>query len=404
MGKRKVLFPETLGRAHKLENDGQATTVYFDAFANDFMDDPLIGLTGAIAEQLPAAPRDRISQVKQAAARLARPAARIGLAAVSAGATELAGPILDAVIAAGGKEAEKASKEFWRRETGRQLAMQQFRNGLEQLTAPSTEDADDARPLIVVVDELDRCRPDYALSVLETIKHFFAVPRVHFVLGVNLRALEQMVRARYGGEIDAHDYLKRFVTLSMELPEHVDPHGDQQAQIRYLEAMVRQIGVEGSLRSDVSAALTFVMRSRQVSLRDIERILTRLVLLPLDEPWQDYLPGWRTLIVGTVLFQVIEPDVFRKEMHGQLKVDDIHAFYGITADMLDREAGRSEGYDRLAHRLHMEWSFAITGKVEGLANIQSVAERFDSWGETDHSRILPGLMRKYFSTFKQLDG
>ena len=78
--------------------------------------------------------------------------------------------------------------------------MYAFRLTLEELTKP-----DDAKPikLVIVVDELDRCRPDYALSLLEIIKHFFNVEGVHFVLGVNLSELQNIVRARYGRNIKA---------------------------------------------------------------------------------------------------------------------------------------------------------------------------------------------------------
>lgn len=187
-GSGKSHFLKRWVGAHRLENGGAATTIYFDAFANDFLDDPLIALTGAIGERLPAGKeRDHWKTAKTVAYKLTRPLLRLGAAAATAGATELAGPVLDAVIEAGGKEAEKAAEDFWRREDGRKAAMLKFQECLAQLTETGA-------PLIVVIDELDRCRPDYALSVLEVIKHFFAVPRVHFVMGVNLDALEHIVR------------------------------------------------------------------------------------------------------------------------------------------------------------------------------------------------------------------
>ncbi|MFV0408133.1 MAG: P-loop NTPase fold protein [Paracoccus sp. (in: a-proteobacteria)] len=197
-GSGKSHFLKRRVGAHQLENRGRAATVYFDAFANDFLNDPLIGLTGAIAERLPDAKPNALKAVKGAAAKLVRSILRMTAAAVTAGATEITGPAPDAMIANGGKEADKAIDVFWRRAEGRKAAMQQFQKALEQLTAPSASDQDDTKPLIVVIDELDRCRPDYALAVLKTIRHFFSVPHAHFVLGVNLDALEHMVRARYG--------------------------------------------------------------------------------------------------------------------------------------------------------------------------------------------------------------
>ena len=95
---------------------------------------------------------------------------------------------------------DKDAKQFWDVHHAKIAAMDAFRLTLEELTKP-----DDAKPikLVIMVDELDRCRPDYALSLLEIIKHFFNVEGVHFVLGVNLSELQNIVRARYGSNIKA---------------------------------------------------------------------------------------------------------------------------------------------------------------------------------------------------------
>jgi predicted KAP-like P-loop ATPase len=47
-GSGKSFFLKCWVGAHKLENEGTATTVYFDALSYDYLDDPLVALTGAI--------------------------------------------------------------------------------------------------------------------------------------------------------------------------------------------------------------------------------------------------------------------------------------------------------------------------------------------------------------------
>jgi hypothetical protein len=136
---------------------------------------------------------------------------------------------MDAVTKGTEKELANAADDFWKRETGKRAAMKQFSNALADLTGPEESPADTEQPegetvkpepqkLVIVIDELDRCRPDYALALLEIIKHFFAVPHVHFVLDVNLHELENSVKVRYGAEINAGLYLQKFVTLTMALP------------------------------------------------------------------------------------------------------------------------------------------------------------------------------------------
>ncbi|MBY5356481.1 AAA family ATPase [Rhizobium leguminosarum] len=392
-GSGKSHFLKRWVGAHRLENGGVATTIYFDAFANDFLDDPLIALTGAIGERLPTGKdQDHWKTAKKVAYKLARPLLRLGAAAATAGATEFAGPVLDAVIEAGGKEAEKAAEDFWRREDGRKAAMHQFQDCLAQLTGPAT-------PLIVVIDELDRCRPDYALSILEVIKHFFAVPRVHFVLGVNLDALEHIVRARYGVGVNAGDYLKRFISLSMQLPEWVGGANSVRAQIKYFETAASNMGIEQKFAGEVLRHLKLAAAPAAISLRDVEKILTRLVLLPKAKEMSSFYHGWQTVIISHVLFQVVKPELFQAAVRGSLTISDIDRFYGITAKMIDASERSSGGYDPVATVLHGIWAFALKGDEE-LTQEDDFSRSFDSFGLRSAASILPQIQRDHFGLFQ----
>lgn len=74
-------------------------------------------------------------------------------------------------------------------------------------------------PIFVFIDELDRCRPDYAIKLLEGIKHLFGIPGIHFVVATNLAELAHSVRAVYGEKFSAERYLKRFFDMEYTLPE-----------------------------------------------------------------------------------------------------------------------------------------------------------------------------------------
>ena len=104
--------------------------------------------------------------------------------------------------------------------------------------------ATDKKPLIIVVDELDRCRPDYALSVLEIVKHFFNVKNVHFVLGVNLRALENSVEARYGTGIDANNYLKKFIHIKTSFPDKLGERGRIDPLEEYFKTLSKEMKLD----------------------------------------------------------------------------------------------------------------------------------------------------------------
>ncbi len=72
------------------------------------------------------------------------------------------------------------------------------------------------KPLIILVDELDRARPDYSVYFLETIKHIFSVKGICFVLAVDRKRMEQTVEKLFG-KIDFNNYYRRFVSKEISL-------------------------------------------------------------------------------------------------------------------------------------------------------------------------------------------
>jgi hypothetical protein len=66
-------------------------------------------------------------------------------------------------------------------------------------------------PIVIIIDELDRCRPTYAIKVLEEIKHLFDVQGLVFVLGLNTKQLANAIRGAYGLKFDGDAYLRRFI-------------------------------------------------------------------------------------------------------------------------------------------------------------------------------------------------
>jgi hypothetical protein len=79
--------------------------------------------------------------------------------------------------------------------------------------------ASEHKKIVVFVDDLDRCRPDYAISVLECIKHLFSVQGLVFVLSVDNNQLHQAVKSVYGPAIDSDGYLRRFIDWQFLLPK-----------------------------------------------------------------------------------------------------------------------------------------------------------------------------------------
>lgn len=72
--------------------------------------------------------------------------------------------------------------------------------------------------LIIFIDELDRCKPGYAVKFLERIKHYFTNDRITFVFSINTKELQHTIKRHYGDDFDACRYLDRFFDLRISLP------------------------------------------------------------------------------------------------------------------------------------------------------------------------------------------
>lgn len=79
-------------------------------------------------------------------------------------------------------------------------------------------------PLFILIDELDRCRPNYAIELLENIKHLFDIKGVYFVIATDSKQLSHSINAIYGEKFSSEDYLKRFFDQEYRLktPETID--------------------------------------------------------------------------------------------------------------------------------------------------------------------------------------
>jgi hypothetical protein len=297
--------------------------VYFDAFEHDFLDDPLIALTGVIGERLEredGAAKSALQGLKRAAPALGRGLLRMGVSVATAGVVTRADDLMDAAAGSLEKGAQEAIDSFWQKEDGKRVAMKAFREALVKLTEPVTQDdvtkaveagetlteGQPTRKLIVVVDELDRCRPDYALSLLEIIKHFFNVDGVHFVLGCNMEALAESVRARYGAEYDGKRYLQRFVSVQFRLRNDIGSFVSKERILDYFMAGAKEVGVTTSYY--YSATLRYLKHMQfepDLSIRAVNQLLRGLSLCPAtghDDEYRD------ALVAGILVLQAFDPN------------------------------------------------------------------------------------------------
>lgn len=101
-------------------------------------------------------------------------------------------------------------------------SVENFKSGLEALLK-IIDETEKHLPFYVFIDELDRCKPTYAVAMLERIKHLFDVTGIVFILATDTDQLAHSISNVYGSNFDSKHYLQRFFNRSYQLPD-ADPY------------------------------------------------------------------------------------------------------------------------------------------------------------------------------------
>ena len=96
-------------------------------------------------------------------------------------------------------------------------AIQEFSKAIEELLKSLFEKRKIEAPLYVFVDELDRCRPTFAIEVLERINHLFDLDGIVFLVCTDSEQLAHSIKAIYGAGFSSNEYLGRFFSFRYEL-------------------------------------------------------------------------------------------------------------------------------------------------------------------------------------------
>ena len=340
-GSGKSLFLKCWVGEH-LKRETTTQTVYFDAFKHDYLGDPLVALTGEIADRFQTNEdkqneqyKERMQKLKRTAWIASKSALRIGISAAIPGIVEVFNGLHGEAINAVGQEVkeylttepgEKKSDSFWAGHYARIEAMKEFRDTLKDLTKPEDEKTN---RLVVVVDELDRCRPDYALSLLEITKHFFNVDGVHFILGVNLHELKNSVHARYGAGVNAEVYLQKFYSIALKLPQRIERTNNSD-YLHYFEYASRHLSLDDELRFLAINYLKCYTWETPMTPRAVQRILTLLALVPVNK-----LLGGGGGVGGAVLApaaiaKVCAPPIYEKMKKNELNMEELKSIFNLT--------------------------------------------------------------------------
>lgn len=254
-----------------------------DAWRDDHADDPIFPVMSAVLKALNKTGKK--VEIREALKRNAgKIAIRAGIGLAKRGAAIVIGQdavdgIADDVGKAAVDAAEQTLSEYAER------ALERFEDGqkaIDDFRSEVAKAVEDGEPLFVLIDEVDRCRPTYAISLLERIKHLFDVPNVVFLVATHTDQLAHTIRAVYGAGFDADTYLHRFFDQTYSF--------DEPALGEFVEARWDAVGLDNKRFTPVddrtpASLLAEASRVMQLSLRDIGQCMEalRYVVQSLDQ-------------------------------------------------------------------------------------------------------------------------
>lgn len=123
------------------------------------------------------------------------------------------------------------------------------------------------KKVIFLIDELDRCRPLYAISLLETIKHYFNIPNIIFVFALDMDQLKHSIATIYGQDMDSYGYIRRFFNHCIKLPT---PD---------IKKYLNHISKDGLIKSpQFFNKLSTLFSDLNITLRDVDVIYSNILI------------------------------------------------------------------------------------------------------------------------------
>lgn len=321
--------------------------IYIDAFAHDYFDDAFITVASAITNYaentIVKSHKEKISELKEktkkVGGQLLSWSARIGIKAATFGLIEDVEGLKDIK-----GELSKGTSDLVGRFIEERIAhhsegielIQSFRDLLSDLPSKIGEEGE--KPLVVIVDELDRCKPTFAVDLVEKIKHLFSVENVVFVLVMNKAQLEAAIRCVYGQNIDAHTYLQKFINIETKLPKYIGERFTNDLS-KYTNRLLQlhEINTWGDDRLIVDCIEPLATHFN-LSLRQLERVFTNLAVFygSSAENQLRLVP----IIVFLAVVKVLDPPLFDDLLHGRATYAGVVDKLGLSNPNLGNENKR----------------------------------------------------------------
>ena len=267
-------------------------------------------------------------------------------------------PALDMIEALSGKLPDADADRIWSAGGARLAAVlgsvtpdprvrtwREHRRATEAFTESLQAVAAEREGLVLVVDELDRCPPNYALEALADIHQLLSVEGVVVLMGVNRDELCQSVRSVYGPKFNADGYLRRYADLHIDLPalSHTDLS-------QFLAHLLHQAGLSDRDGTPALRVLRLVAEVKACALRDLQQAVHLYALAVASDPPPNHPPVvWELSLAAMIALRVADRSAYRRFVHGDIDnfgaVAEAYKSLGPETALLDAQ-GHLPGYNR----------------------------------------------------------
>ena len=312
--------------------------IYFNAWEDDFCDDPLLAILGQLAGHFKEGTlRTLAGQVLSTALPLLR-ANALGVLSKTTGLT----------VEFDREERRNLVEEYLHQ----RATKDELKQDLTRMAAIVVRET--GHPLVFIVDELDRCRPTFAIELLERVKHIFDVPNMVFVFGLNRDELSKALSAVYG-DINTDVYLRRFFDFEFNLQE-VDSQGFAERLIDRFQLVQVFQSLSDKARDRVHvddydnfrAVLPKLWSALGLSLRDIDYGIRLLALLARSVRPQT--PTHPYLLAILIAMKFKDQEIYRSLVTSNFRTSEVMDYIDgelrqdLVDDNLTRYLDRSEGF------------------------------------------------------------
>lgn len=203
--------------------------------------------------------------------------------------------------------------------------------------------------MVIILDELDRCRPSFALSLMEKVKHVFDMKDVVFIFSTNVDQLEAMVKKQYGHSIDASNYLSKFFSFTIKLPTEI--------QFSSRDTLLNSFYLFKSMSKDftfyqdfgdgyhLEEILKHLFKVNDISLRDAEKLIRNIKILNAvggDASLAKKKYWWYSILVLiSVFIYTFKQDLAKKILNESITGEDISHLFGLRPELLKKSDRRN---------------------------------------------------------------